>query len=284
MGSSLASRKRVWTGSEAGLKESGAPAWVREPREARSVSGVVFTPEHGVIHPSFPLRGRWERPIQSGAQAPSPSLAALLRSSIGTRPRLCILQKLGQSLSLHPYSNFPHFCNLRELLSAWPLLPAWTMIQFGIDPRKCPYSAQSQNFAFPSLPSSRTRVTGFQHSGSIAPRLGQFDYALHGRVLIPGTTSHEKDFVCLRAMLCPGGNFAFLHQLARGRPANCSARDSAQLFLPVFRRADTHRLRQDVRLPPASGTQMDGELPAEAPHRARTGPRFQAFSSPLPPP
>ena len=34
-------------------------------------------PKRGVIHPSFPLRGRWERPALVLEQAPSPSLADL---------------------------------------------------------------------------------------------------------------------------------------------------------------------------------------------------------------
>ena len=76
---------RVKIGS-AGQK-SGALAWDREPRKARSVAGVVFTPARGVIHPSFPLRGRWERSAKSDKQAPSPSLVALYISSCGTRPR-----------------------------------------------------------------------------------------------------------------------------------------------------------------------------------------------------
>jgi hypothetical protein len=54
--------------------KSGAPAWDREPRKVRLISGVVFTPERGVIHPSFPLRGRWERSAKISKQAPSPSL------------------------------------------------------------------------------------------------------------------------------------------------------------------------------------------------------------------
>jgi len=33
----------------------------REPRKARFDASVVFTPARRVIHPSFPLRGRWER-------------------------------------------------------------------------------------------------------------------------------------------------------------------------------------------------------------------------------
>ena len=50
-----------------------------------SVSGC-FQPARGVIHPSFPLRGRWERPALVLEQAPSPSLENLCKSSTGMRP------------------------------------------------------------------------------------------------------------------------------------------------------------------------------------------------------
>jgi hypothetical protein len=56
-------------------KKTGAPAWDREPRKARFNADVVFTPARGVIHPSFPLRGRWSRTSETSKQAPSPSLA-----------------------------------------------------------------------------------------------------------------------------------------------------------------------------------------------------------------
>ena len=36
-------------------------------------------PARGVIHPSFPLRGRWGRRASGGEQAPSPSLASLAK-------------------------------------------------------------------------------------------------------------------------------------------------------------------------------------------------------------
>jgi hypothetical protein len=64
-------------------KKSAAPAW--GPAKARSIFSVVFTPTRGVIHPSFPLRGRWERFAKNGEQAPSPSLAAFYISSCKTR-------------------------------------------------------------------------------------------------------------------------------------------------------------------------------------------------------
>src|SRR6266850_6225967 len=80
-------------------KKVGPPLGNREPRKARSVAGVVFTPARGVIHPSFPLRGRWERSAKSGKQAPSSSLASLYISSYGTRQRPPLLHGLRQCAS-----------------------------------------------------------------------------------------------------------------------------------------------------------------------------------------
>jgi hypothetical protein len=80
-------------------RKSGAPAWDREPLKTRSVAGVVFTPARGVIHPSFPLRGRWERNVKSDKQAPSPSLVSLHIASYGTRPRLPLMHGPRQSAS-----------------------------------------------------------------------------------------------------------------------------------------------------------------------------------------
>jgi len=68
----------------------------KSPGVARSIVSVVFTPTRGVIHPSFPLRGRWERILKSGEQAPSPSLVTFLDSSSETRQRLVILHELRQ--------------------------------------------------------------------------------------------------------------------------------------------------------------------------------------------
>jgi uncharacterized protein YecT (DUF1311 family) len=69
-------------------RKKRAPAWDRGPRRHVSIAGVVFTPALGVIHPSFPLRGRWERSVKSDQQAPSPSLVSLHISSFETRPRV----------------------------------------------------------------------------------------------------------------------------------------------------------------------------------------------------
>jgi hypothetical protein len=74
-----------------------APAWDRGPRRVRFVVSVVFTPTRGVIHPSFPLRGRWERIAKSGEQAPSPSLASLLNSSCETHSCTSLMHGLRHS-------------------------------------------------------------------------------------------------------------------------------------------------------------------------------------------
>jgi hypothetical protein len=55
-------------------KKGRAPAWEREPCE-RIPFPSRFRPGRGVIHPSFPLRGRWGDPNQFGERAPSLSLA-----------------------------------------------------------------------------------------------------------------------------------------------------------------------------------------------------------------
>src|SRR5712692_1861338 len=56
-------------------EKKGAPLGIGGPRRRVSIAGVVFTPARGVIHPSFPLRGRWERIVKSDKQAPSPRLS-----------------------------------------------------------------------------------------------------------------------------------------------------------------------------------------------------------------
>ena len=58
-----------------------------------------FQPARGVIHPSFPLRGRWGRPASVGEQAPSPSLAFFCKTSLGMHPAL-VLQITRQSSRL----------------------------------------------------------------------------------------------------------------------------------------------------------------------------------------
>jgi hypothetical protein len=66
-------------------KKMGPPLGIGGPVRRVSIAGVVFTPARGVIHPSFPLRGRWERSAKSDKQAPSPSLIPFYISSFETR-------------------------------------------------------------------------------------------------------------------------------------------------------------------------------------------------------
>jgi hypothetical protein len=73
------------------LEKNQAPAWDRGPRRVRFVVSVVFTPTRGIIHPSFPLRGRWERIAKSGERAPSPSLASLLNLSCETHSQAFLM-------------------------------------------------------------------------------------------------------------------------------------------------------------------------------------------------
>src|ERR1700686_3718414 len=49
----------------------GLPLGAGSPEKARSIVSVVFTPTRGVIHPSFPLRGRWNE-LQKMASKPLP--------------------------------------------------------------------------------------------------------------------------------------------------------------------------------------------------------------------
>jgi hypothetical protein len=75
-------------GAKGGQKRVGPLLGNKSPEWRVSIVSVVFTPTRGVIHPSFPLRGRWERTLKSGEQAPSPSLITRLDSSSKTRQRL----------------------------------------------------------------------------------------------------------------------------------------------------------------------------------------------------
>src|SRR5579859_671864 len=81
-----------------GAKKWGPCLGTRAPSGAFPFVSVVFTPTRGVIHPSFPLRGRWERTLKSGEQAPSPSLASLLDSSSETHQPREVVHALRQDV------------------------------------------------------------------------------------------------------------------------------------------------------------------------------------------
>ena len=74
----------------------GLPLGTGSPGRHVSIADVVFTPARGVIHPSFPLRGRWERSAKSYKQAPSPSLVSLDSSLDETRLRTQVMHGSSQ--------------------------------------------------------------------------------------------------------------------------------------------------------------------------------------------
>jgi hypothetical protein len=82
-------------------KKWGPCLGTRAPSDAFPFVSVVFTPTRGVIHPSFPLRGRWERTLKCDEQAPSPSLVTFLNSSSETR------QRFGDSARAEPTGVSP---------------------------------------------------------------------------------------------------------------------------------------------------------------------------------
>jgi hypothetical protein len=86
------------------------PSLGNESPKRRIPFPAFFSPGRGVIHPSFPLRGRWERPSQISKQAPSPSLGDSCRSSFGMRPLHYPMQLGAHSQSAIPHSIFPYFC------------------------------------------------------------------------------------------------------------------------------------------------------------------------------
>ena len=113
-----------------GSKKFGAPAWVREPRKARFVPGVVFTPERGVIHPSFPLRGRWERPAKIGEKAPSASLAFPGKSSNETHPHVSTFARTRPSPCQTSFPQIFPFLLLKSYILS-RLSPCHTQIGIG---------------------------------------------------------------------------------------------------------------------------------------------------------
>jgi hypothetical protein len=71
-----------------------------EKERVHPVSGR-FQPARGVIiHPSFPLRGRWERLASVGEQAPSPSLAFFRKNVTWNAPVPLYCKRRAQSRCL----------------------------------------------------------------------------------------------------------------------------------------------------------------------------------------
>src|ERR1700676_2497026 len=146
-------------------EKNEAPAWDRGPRRVRFVVSVVFTPTRGIIHPSFPLRGRWERIAKSGEQAPSPSLASLLNSSYETHSCTFLMHGLRQCQPLSewlPSLSLANTClNWRNAHTAPNPVSRFTLELTKTD------SGTRRFFPIPALsvpPSSRTPVTKFSGS------------------------------------------------------------------------------------------------------------------------
>src|SRR5258706_1562835 len=100
------------------------PSLGNESPKRRIPFPAFFSPGRGVIHPSFPLRGRWERPSQISKQAPSPSLRDSCRSSFGMRPLQYTMQ-LGDHFPISdPGSRIPLFL----LLFRCPASLAWASV------------------------------------------------------------------------------------------------------------------------------------------------------------
>src|SRR5208283_1295269 len=96
-------------------QETGAPAWDQEPRKARLNAGVVFTPARGVIHPCFPLRGRWLRTPETQA-SPFPLACNSVELAAETRPRIrqCTsVTSVRHILSVHTSFKINHISSIR---------------------------------------------------------------------------------------------------------------------------------------------------------------------------
>src|SRR5258706_16199290 len=101
------------------------PSLGNESPKRRIPFPAFFSPGRGVIHPSFPLRGRWERPSQISKQAPSPSLGDSCRSSFGIRLPQYTMQLGDHSQSAIRDPGFPYFCCFSDGLRRSPCCP-WT--------------------------------------------------------------------------------------------------------------------------------------------------------------
>src|SRR5690349_19598837 len=86
------------------------PSWDRGPRKARFNCWHRFHTSAWVMHPSFPLRGRWVRSAKSYKQAPSPSLVFLDSSSDETRLRTEVMHG---SATHEKASKCFYMCKLR---------------------------------------------------------------------------------------------------------------------------------------------------------------------------
>ncbi len=112
IGAIIARRREV---RDASRKKEGALAWDREPPKAAFRWSGLGVTGPGVIHPSFPLRGRWERPVPSCELGPFLPIHAT-GGSLERDPRriLCTSQAHSQRIR----RTLPNTSILNELVSA----------------------------------------------------------------------------------------------------------------------------------------------------------------------
>src|SRR5260370_1043327 len=243
------------------MKE-GPPLGIGGPRRRVSIAGVVFTPARGVIHPSFPLRGRWERAVKSGKQTPSSRLSlftsrhmkrayANLSSTAPANVELAQgLDKHLVMLSLahqraHSSAPNPH-CEFNSE-------PSPVRIRHGFHPEQS---------AAPWPCGSRTRVTkfsnfrGYRFFSKIstecpnAPVLRQN----HPMALSPGEAVPPGIRLPCR-----------LAHTSRGPPGVAAECPPERVLLPLCGIAPASRLCEDVRLE-AKSPALEGEEMREALH------------------
>ena len=220
-----------------------APAWDRGPRRVRFVASVVFTPARGVIHPSFPLRGRWERIVKSDEQAPSPSLAALLNSSYESHSRASLMHgpRQCQLGSAFPPSRLLTSTCLRRVLPAPPQFR--TRFQFGTVPKLNWERGAFTDMVFLLLPSSRTLVTDFSGGSRYRFWAALPAQSLHALAASQPPKSQKP------CVLCDVITHLFDRRITNfvgGHPGSVASRNGGHLLLPMRGITRAPKLRQDV--------------------------------------
>ena len=237
----------------------GPPLGIGGPVRRVSIAGVVFTPARGVIHPSFPLRGRWERFAKSDKQAPSPSLVSRRISLSETRLLTPLLHDLNHcpcrfcSTLSYLLSISSRDCQGLRALQKRPENSFWNCFEreMGTAPRR--FFLQS---------SSRTRVT-------VLPDCGRYRFFES----LPAGFHHARVFSHSRLEWFHPQEVTHCGVRPSGvlSPAVCrharvvAARYFRRMLLPLCGIAGQGWLCENVRLKESSRAVVDEEL-REAPH------------------
>jgi hypothetical protein len=206
--------------------------------------GECVSLTRGVIHPSFPLRGRWERIAKSGEQAPSPSLASLLNPSCETHSCTPLMHGLRQ---WQPRFKFLPSLSLTNTWLYWAIArtaPNPTL-QSTLELSKTD-SGTRRFFSIPALPvppSSRTPVTKF----SVCPR---YRFCVATPAELPH--AHFSWYpACLanswtwRRALTRVFSWVCAHSVG-GHTGGVADRDGWHVLLPMRRVKRAPQLREDV--------------------------------------